>query len=115
MARERDDDYDGDMDDDYDDRPRRGRGSRGADGAPPPNYLVQSILVTLCCCLPLGIVSIVYATQVNSKWQAGDSSGALEASANAKKWSTIGFVTGIVTNIIGAIIQFAVLGAANNK
>ena len=27
----------------------------------PPNYLIQAILVTLCCCLPFGIVAIVYA------------------------------------------------------
>ena len=37
-----------------------------------PNYLVQAILTTLFCCLPLGIVSIVFATQVNSKLSVGD-------------------------------------------
>ena len=26
-----------------------------------PNYLVQAILVTIFCCLPFGIASIVYA------------------------------------------------------
>src|SRR5438093_12052328 len=30
-----------------------------------PNYLIQAILVTLCCCLPFGIPAIVYAAQVN--------------------------------------------------
>ena len=29
-------------------------------------YIIFSILVTLCCCLPLGIVSIVYASKINS-------------------------------------------------
>ncbi|MDQ3389279.1 MAG: CD225/dispanin family protein, partial [Gemmatimonadota bacterium] len=29
-----------------------------------PNYLIPSILATLCCCLPAGIVSIIYAAQV---------------------------------------------------
>ena len=38
-----------------------------------PNYLVQAILVTLCCCLPFGIVAIVYAAQVNSKLDRGSS------------------------------------------
>ena len=37
-------------------------------GAPPPNNLVWAILSTLFCCLPLGIVSIVYAAQVNGKY-----------------------------------------------
>src|SRR5882672_10526815 len=30
-------------------------------GVKVPNYLVQSILVTLCCCLPFGIAAIVFA------------------------------------------------------
>ena len=36
-------------------------------GPPPyvPNHLVWAILVTIFCCLPFGIVSIVYAAQVN--------------------------------------------------
>ncbi len=51
-----------------------------------PNYLAQSILVTLFCCLPFGIVSIVYAAQVNSKLQAGDVTGAQESSRKAKTW-----------------------------
>ena len=37
-----------------------------------PNYLVHAILCTLFCCLPLGIVAIVYAAQVNTKAAAGD-------------------------------------------
>ena len=36
------------------------------------NYLVESILVTICCCLPFGIAAIVFAAQVNGKLQAGD-------------------------------------------
>ena len=83
-------------------------------GVPPgtkvPNYLVQSILVTLCCCLPLGIVSIVYAAQVNGKLQAGDYDGAVTASNNAKKWCTWAFILGIIANVIVGIIQFAMVG-----
>ncbi len=44
---------------------------------PPPNYLVFAILATIFCCQILGIVSIVFAAQVNSKWNAGDIQGAL--------------------------------------
>ena len=38
-------------------------------GATPdvPNYLWQSIVVTLCCCLPFGVVAIGFAAQVKSK------------------------------------------------
>jgi Interferon-induced transmembrane protein len=64
-------------------------------GTPPQNYLVWSILSTIFCCLPLGIVSIVFAAQVNSKWAAGDVAGARDSSEKAKKfamWSALAFV-----------------------
>jgi len=85
----------------------------GAPGVKPNNFLVQSILVTLCCCLPLGIVGIVYAAQVDGKWNSGDFQGAIEASQNANKWSKIGLITGIVLNLlmIGAQVLIGVMAA----
>ena len=62
--------------------------------------------LTLCCCLPFGIVSIVYAAQVNSKVQAGDIQGALDASGKAKMWCWIGFGIGLVANLIVLGLQF---------
>ena len=62
--------------------------------APPKNWLVESILVTIFCCLPFGIAGIVFASQVNSKAAAGDYTGAMEASRNAAKWTKIGFWKG---------------------
>jgi len=62
---------------------------------PPPNYLVFAILVTIFCCQIFGIVSIVFAAMVNSKWYEGDFEGALNASKNAKLWAWISFATGI--------------------
>lgn len=38
-----------------------------------PTYLAPAILTTIFCCLPFGIVSIVYAAQVNGKLAAGTS------------------------------------------
>jgi hypothetical protein len=72
-----------------------------------PNYLVQAILCTLCCCLPFGIVAIVYAAQVNGKLQAGDFTGAQAASKNAKMWCWIAFGLGLVSNVIILFIEFA--------
>ena len=68
-----------------------------------PNYLVQSILATLFCCLPFGIVAIVYAAQVNTKLAGGDTAGALTASANAKKWcwaSVFGWVAVVIVYVV---------------
>ena len=73
-----------------------------------PNYLVQAILVTIFCCLPFGIVSIVYAAQVNGKLVAGDITGARQASTNAKTWAWISF--GIPLVIVGVYLVLILLG-----
>ncbi len=52
-----------------------------------PNNLVWAILTTLFCCLPLGIVSIVYAAQVDGRRAAGDIAGAREAARKASTWA----------------------------
>lgn len=77
-----------------------GGGGGGYGGQAPPNYLVWSILTTILCCLPAGVVSIVYAAQVNSKAAAGDYAGAQQASANAKRWAIISAVAGVVVLIV---------------
>lgn len=78
--------------------------------APPPNYLVFAILVTIFCCQILGIVSIVFAAQVNSKWNAGDFEGALSASKNAKLWAWVAFASGLAIAIMLTLLSvFGVL------
>ena len=62
-----------------------------------PNYLVHSILVTLCCCLPFGVVALVFSSQVNSKLAVGDVTGAEAASRSARTWVIVAFVAGIVS------------------
>ena len=60
-------------------------GSYGS-GVNIPNYLWQSIVVTIFCCWPLGIPAIVYAAKVDGLKARGDIQGALSASASAKTW-----------------------------
>jgi Interferon-induced transmembrane protein len=73
-----------------------------------PNYLIPSIISTLCCCLPAGVVSIIYATQVNSKVAAGDIAGAMDASQKAKTWLIVAVVLGIIGGIVGGVLQVIV-------
>lgn len=82
------------------------------DSARPKNYLVESILVTLFCCLPFGIAGIVNAANVNSKYDAGDVAGAHAASAAAKKWMKIGLICGIVVAVIYGLMMALGLGGA---
>lgn len=79
-------------------------------GERPQNYLVWAILATVLCCLPTGIASIIFATQVNSKWDTGDFAGAAESSKKAKQWTIISAVLGIVGGVISIILQFVVAG-----
>lgn len=72
--------------------------------APPQNYLVWSILTTIFCCIPFGIVSIVYAAQVNSKWQTNDYAGARLASKNARMWAWIAFGVGLAGALIWSVL-----------
>jgi len=74
--------------------------------SPPPNYLVFAILVTVFCCQVFGIVSIVFAAQVNAKWNAGDYDGAINASKNAKLWAWIGFACGFAILLIAMLLSF---------
>lgn len=83
-----------------------GPGGALAPGAKVPSYLVWSILSTLCCCLPFGIVAIVFSAQVNNKVAAGDIAGAIASSQKAKMWCWIAFGCGLVTNAIAFVVQF---------
>ena len=65
----------------------------------PNDYLALAVITTLCCCFPLGIVSIIRATQVNSYWSAGRYDEAMQASASAKTTA----IAGICISAIGIL------------
>lgn len=63
-------------------------------------YLVLSIISTVCCCLPFGIVAIVFSAKINSAMAAGNIEEAQHAAKNAKIWIIVAFAVGIIVNII---------------
>ena len=69
----------------------------------PDNYLVWAILSTLLCCLPFGIVAIVKSSKVATLWYAGNHAEAIQASNDAKKWSIISAVVGLVGGLLYVI------------
>ena len=69
-----------------------------------PNYLAQAILVTLFCCLPFGIVAIVYAAQASGKLAAGDYAGALQTSKTAQRWCWVSLGFGLTFALILVLI-----------
>lgn len=67
-------------------------------------YLTQAILVTLFCCLPFGIVAIVYAAQVNGLLAGGQYQMALEKSSSARTWCWVAFLCGLVPLVIWVLV-----------
>lgn len=72
---------------------------------PPKTWLLESILVTLFCCLPFGIVGIVNASKVESRFYAGDVEAAGRASAAARKWTLWGLGAGIAIAVIYGVLM----------
>lgn len=78
----------------------------------PPSYLALAIISTILCCLPLGIVSIVYATKVNNLYADGHYAEATKASNNAKTWGLVSMGIALLGWIVYVVIfGFAFLGA----
>jgi hypothetical protein len=81
-------------------------------GAPPDNNLVWAILSTVLCCLPLGIVSIIKATQVSGLWATGRFAEAQKSADDAKKFAIWGAIAGLIFGVLYAILYFTVLGTS---
>src|SRR5688500_7243359 len=78
--------------------PRQGYSAPGG-MAKPKNWFVESILATICCCNPLGIVAIVFAVKVDGLANRGDYHGAVDAANKAKIFFILTLVLGLVGNI----------------
>lgn len=69
-------------------------------------YLVLSILSTVCCCVPFGIVAIVYAVKINSLVSEGKIDEARSAAKTARIWIIVAFVVGIIFDIVVFLFIF---------
>ena len=77
-----------------------------------PNYLIPAIVSTVLCCVPVGVVSIIFAAQVNGKIAAGDMAGANDASKKAKMFMFIAIGLGVLVWLSVIIIWLFVFGSA---
>lgn len=68
------------------------------------NHLIKSIIATLCCCAPIGLVSVIYAARVDALLQY-DNYAAMEASKKAGLWSTLAIGIGLVVNTLVTILM----------
>ena len=72
----------------------------------PKTWMVESILATIFCCLPLGIAGIVNASKVTTLFADGKVEAAQAASANAKKWTLWAFFIGLGFGVLNLIVYF---------
>jgi len=87
-------------------------GYGGAPAGPPPSNNLVLAIVSLLCCWPIGIPAVVFAAQVNGKWNGGDQAGALESAAKAKKFAMIALVLGVIGLILyGVLIAAGVMSS----
>lgn len=83
--------------------------------ARPNNYLVLAIISIFFCCMPLSIVSIIYATKVNTAYDNGNYVLAESSSKNAKIWLFASIGVGIISIIlVFVLVGFAGIAGAMN-
>ena len=71
----------------------------------PPTNLVWAIITTVLCCLPAGIVAIIYAMKVTSKYREGDIEGAKRASEVGAWWCIVSIILGILSMPLISLLQ----------
>ena len=83
-----------------------------APAQPVESHLAEAILATIFCCLPFGVVAIVYAAQVSSLVSSGNIAAAQQSSQNAHKWAMISLAVGLVGGVISVLLHvFGIVAA----
>lgn len=70
--------------------------------------IIASAISLFFCCIPHGLVSLIFATQVAGKVAAGDTPGAMNAARQAKMWAWISIIASVVWIVIAFV--FGVIG-----
>lgn len=76
----------------------------------PPTNLVWAIISTILCCMPLGVIAIIYSVKVSQKYQQGDIEGAKHYSEVSAWWCIGTIIGGIVLSPFVSLIQMALMG-----
>ena len=77
------------------------------------DWLIPGIIATVCCCLPLGVVSIVFAAQANSQAQQGNYEEAQKTADKAKLFFILSIVLGLIGVVLYIFLQIIMAAAAN--
>lgn len=78
----------------------------------PPTNLAWAIISTVLCCLPAGIVAIIYALKVTNKYNEGDIEAAKRASETGAWWCIASIILGIIVQPLTSVLPL-LLASAN--
>ncbi|ORV35488.1 hypothetical protein AWC00_25940 [Mycobacterium conspicuum] len=68
-----------------------------------------SILVTLFCCLPFGIVAIVKSSQVSGLYAQGRYAEAQASADSARKWIIWSVIIGLIAEVVVIAVNVATM------
>lgn len=82
-------------------------------GPRPDNHMalaIVSTIVTVFMCFPfcIGVVSLIYACNVESKWRKGD-----QLQAEAKTWAIVSYIAAAIGLIISVLYVIFVIGVVS--
>lgn len=69
----------------------------------PSTYLGWNIAAAVLCCIPTGIIGIIYSTMTRNRYDRGDYAGACDAS----KWASVWLILSVVLGLIQGVFVFA--------
>jgi Interferon-induced transmembrane protein len=82
-----------------------------------PNHLplsiISAVMTLCCCCIPLGIIPVIFSAQVNTKIANGDFIGAKRDSDNAKLWAWIFIGVALAVFFLQMISRVVMLGMSS--
>lgn len=76
----------------------------------PPTNMVWAIISTILCCIPLGIIAIIYANKVSKKYYEGDLAAAEHYSEVSAWWCIGTIVAGLALQPLVSLIQMSMMG-----
>ena len=78
----------------------------------PPDHMMFNIVVTICCCWPIGIFAILKSMATRDAINRGDAQGAMENSQSARRlgfWALGVGIAFMVLAVVLIVVVYAVI------
>jgi len=72
---------------------------------PNPVNIVWPILTILFCCIPGGVVALIYGINANAKAQRGDAAGAVRDAKTSQTWMIVSAILGVLVIILTIVAE----------